>query len=145
MEPDIRGNEVREAAPPIDVGTRLKSVRARLPGQALRERIDLARAGYGPLYALEEIRTKVSESLPMRIGYGRHTAVEPIETFAERIPDDVLLKYDDAVQSGLFSTFWVATPMYRKDRHVDPWVVAQVTGTAFYAVIAQWDPREGGR
>jgi hypothetical protein len=43
------------------------------------------------------------------------------------------------VQSGLFSKFWVATPTYQKERQVDPWIVAEIKSTEFYAVIAQWD------
>jgi hypothetical protein len=65
--------------------------------------------------------------------------LEPIEHYRERIPDESLLKYDDAVRSGLFSKFWVATPTYYQERQVDPWIVAEVTGTDRWAVIARWD------
>src|SRR5205807_2641746 len=50
-----------------------------------------------------------------------------------------LLKYDDAVQSGLFDKFWVATPTYYQERQVDPWIVAEVGGADRWAVIARWD------
>lgn len=50
-----------------------------------------------------------------------------------------MLKYDDAVQSGLFSRFWVATPTYYQERQVDPWIVAEVDGTDRWAVIVRWD------
>jgi hypothetical protein len=54
-------------------------------------------------------------------------------------PDEVLLKYDDAARSGLFSAFSVVTPTYFSQKQVDPWVVGQVDGAELYAVIAQWD------
>src|SRR6267378_3499118 len=96
---------------------RARAVRARLPGQMLHERLEHAALAYGPLYAL----------------------LEPIESYRERIPDHALLKYDDAVQSGLFDKFWVATPTYYQKRQVDPWIVAEVGGADRWAVIARWD------
>lgn len=127
-----------EGATP-DVATRLQAIRAKLPGQLLAERIETARATYGTLYTLAEVRQKVAETLPLRIGFTRGATLEPIETYRERIPDDALLKYDDAVQSGIFSKFWVATPTYRSERQVDPWIVGEIAGTEFCAVVAQWD------
>ncbi len=131
--------DTKVAEPIADVTNRIRNIRAQLPGQVLRERIDTARASYGRLYTLVEIRQKVAETMPMRFGFVRNTLLEPIETYRERIPDEALLKYDDAVQSGLFSKFWVATPTYQKERQVDPWIVAEIKSTEFYAVIAQWD------
>src|SRR5260370_1172496 len=77
--------------------------------------------------------------LPRRLGYVRSGLLEPIESYRERIPDHALLKYDDAVQSGLFDKFWVATPTYYQERQVDPWIVAEVGGADRWAVIARWD------
>jgi hypothetical protein len=122
-----------------DLSARLQAIRSRLPGQLLSERIETARATYGTLYTLAEVRQKVAETLPLRIGFTRGAALEPIETYRERIPDDALLKYDDASQSGIFSKFWVATPTYRSERQVDPWIIGEIAGTEFCAVIAQWD------
>jgi hypothetical protein len=122
-----------------ETGTRLRNIRSRLPGQMLQERLENAQLTYGPLYTLAEVRQRVGEVLPRRLGYVRSAVLEPIETYRERIPDESLLKYDDAVQSGLFSKFWVATPTYYQERQVDPWIVAEVTGTDRWAVIARWD------
>ncbi len=124
---------------PSDTATRLRDIRSRLPGQMLRERIEMAQVTFGPLYSLVEVRQKVGEVLPRRIGYVRGAVLEPIETYSQRIPDDALLKYDDAVRSGLFSKFWVASPTYYQERQADPWIVGEVTGTDRCAVIAQWD------
>jgi hypothetical protein len=124
---------------PIDAAARARAVRERLPGQMLRARLEMAQLCYGPLYSLAEIRQRVGDTLPRRVGYVRGAALEPIETYREAIPDECLLKYDDAARSGLFSKFWVATPTYYQERQIDPWIVAEVTGTDRWVVIAQWD------
>ena len=111
--------------------TRVREIRSRLPGQMLQERLENAQLTYGPLYTLAEIRQRVGEVLPRRLGYVRSAVLEPVENYRERIPDESLLKYDDAVRSGLFSKFWVATPTYYQERQVDPWIVAEVSATPF--------------
>ena len=122
-----------------DTVARLREIRSRLPGQMLQERLENAQLTYDPLYTLAEIRQRVGEVLPRRLGYVRSAVLEPVETYRERIPDESLLKYDDAIRSGLFSKFWVATPTYYQERQVDPWIVAEVAGTDRWAVIARWD------
>jgi len=119
---------------------RARAVRARLPGQMLLERVENAQLAHGPLYPLAEIRHRVGEALPRRLGYVRSAVLEPIESYHQHIPDHALLKYDDAVQSGLFDKFWVATPTYYQERQVDPWIVGEIGGGADrWAVIARWD------
>ena len=117
---------------------RLQGIRSRLPGQMRAERMKEAELRYGRLYTLAESRRKVSETLALRAGFIRSAVLDPIEAYAETIPDDALLKYDDAVRSGLFDKFLVATPRYYESRQTDPWIVGQVTGTERYAVIAYW-------
>jgi len=124
--------------PELDQTARIATIRAGLPGQVLRQRIEMATVCYGPLYTLAEVRRRVGESLPYRFGFIRGATLEPIEDYRELIPDEALLKYDDAVKSGLFSHFWVATPTYYEERQVDPWILAEVNGIERYAVIAQW-------
>jgi hypothetical protein len=121
-----------------DMAARIRAIRARLPGQLLRERLEMALLDYGPLYSLAEIRQRVGEVLPRRLGFVRGATLEPIEQYREAIPDEALLKFDDAVQSGIFSKFWVATPTYYQERQIDPWIVAEVEGTDRWAVIARW-------
>ena len=123
----------------VDCESRIRAIRARLPGQLLRERLEIAQVSYGPLYTLAEVRQKVGQTLPRRAGFVRGAVIEPIEDYRAAIPDDALLKYDDAVNSGLFSKFTVATPTYYQDRQIDPWIIGQVAGADRYAVIAQWD------
>jgi hypothetical protein len=118
---------------------RVRKIRNRLPGQVFRERVDAAAASYGPLYTLAQLRQRVADTLPMLIGYRRLAVLEPVETYRGRIPDDALLKYDDAVASGLFCKFWVAVPTYAQERQTDPWIVGEVSEADAYAVIARWD------
>lgn len=123
---------------PVDMAERLLAIRLRLPGQAVRERVDMARAAYGPLYTMGLIRERLAQTLPVRLGYVRSTVVEPIEEYREGIPDEALLKYDDVQRSGLFSKFWIVTPTYYRERQIDPWIVGEVTGSKLCAVIASW-------
>ena len=121
-----------------DVDARVRAIRARLPGQLLRQRIEMAEVCYGPLYTLAEVRQRVGQTLSRRAGFVRGAVLESIEDYRQSIPDDALLKYDDAAKSGLFSKFWVATPTYYQERQVDPWILGEVSGIDRYAVIAQW-------
>jgi hypothetical protein len=105
----------------------------------LHERLQTARLSYGMLHTEAEIRKRVADTLPSRLGLVRGAVLDPIETYSRPIPDEVLIKYDDAVQTGLFSKFLVATPRYYSQRQVDPWIVGQVVGTELWAVVAQWD------
>ena len=131
--------EVNATQADIEEAARVRAIRSRLPGQMLRERIEMASVCYGPLYTWAEVRQRVASSLPRRIGFIRSTALEPIEAYREHIPDAALLKWDDAVRSGLFAKFWVATPRYYEQRQVDPWIIGEVIGSELCAVIAQWD------
>ena len=64
--------------PTADDASRVASIRSRLPGQVLRQRIDMAKVCYGPLYTPAEMRRKVGEALPYRFGFIRGAALEPI-------------------------------------------------------------------
>jgi hypothetical protein len=136
MEPTTT---TRPDAALADVERRVRAIRSRLPGQGVRERLEMAALSYGPLYSLAQIRQRVGEVLPRRLGYVRGASLEPIEQYQLLIPDEALLKYDDAVRSGLFGKFWVATPTYYQERQVDPWIVAEIEGTDRWAVIVSWD------
>lgn len=134
MSHDVR--EVDVSAP--DTASRPASIRARLPGQVLRHRTEIAALTYGPLYTQAEVRRKVGEALPYRFGFIRGATLEPIESYREPIPDEALLKYAAALETGLFSKFWVATPTYYEERQVDPWILGEVNGVERFAVIAKW-------
>jgi len=140
MEQQDQTNQPIASSTPTRAADRIHEIRARLPGQVLWERIDTARAAYGPLYTLAQIQSRVGESLPARLGFRRTAICEPIETYrGSRIPDEALVKYDEAARSGLFARFWVATPTYREERQADPWILGEIEDTDSYAVIARWD------
>jgi len=107
--------EPTTSAQPSNLETRARAVRSRLPGQMLGQRLEMAALCYGPLYSLAEVRQNVGAVLPRRLGYVRGATLEPIETYASPIPDEVLVKYDDAARTGLFAKFWVATPTYYQE------------------------------
>jgi len=121
-----------------ETASRIRDIRRRLSGQMLEERLETARLYYGPLHTLDEIRQKVARSLPHRVGFVRGAVLEPIDSYRERIPDEALLKWDDAVQKGIFGQYWVATPTYYGRNQTDPWIIGQVIGSDLCAVIAQW-------
>lgn len=125
-------------SPATDTAARVQEIRRRLPGQMLEERIETARLYYGPLHTMDEIRTRVARTLPHRIGFVRGATLEPIETYLAQIPDEALLKWDEATSKHVFSRYWVATPTYLGRHQTDPWIIGQVTGSELCAVIAQW-------
>jgi hypothetical protein len=94
---------------------------------------------------MAEIRRKVSETLPHRFGYLRDATFEPIESYGDLIPDEVVLKYDDAGATGLFEKFRVVTPTYCEDRQLGAWVVGEILAADHFAVIAQWDAPDRSR
>src|SRR5207245_11630090 len=98
--------------PAADTAARAQEIRRRLPGQARRQRLDTARLEYGPLYTLAEIHQRVAQTLPQKIGFIRRAVFQPIESYQGLIPDEALVKYDDAARSGLFSAFTVVPPTY---------------------------------
>jgi len=59
------------------------------------------------------------------------------------MPDDVLLRYDEAVQLGVFSRFLVGTPAYYWWSVPDAWLVADVAGTDRWAVLSHWKAPQG--
>jgi hypothetical protein len=70
------------AESPPDITKRLRAIRAGLPGQMLKERLQTARICYGMLYTEAEIRKKVADTLPPRVGLVRGAVLEPIENYS---------------------------------------------------------------
>jgi hypothetical protein len=120
-----------------DVRERVRDIRAGLPGQLRQRRLATASLLYGPLCSLDELHSRIARTLPFRFGIVRRVSVVNIERSETVLPDDVLLKYDDAVQAGVFSRFLVATPAYYWWPQGDPWLVAEVEGTERWAVIVR--------
>jgi hypothetical protein len=121
-----------------DVRARIHDIRAGLPGQLRQERLATASLLYGPLCSLDELHRRIARTLPWLLGSVRRVTVVPVEQSDSVLPDEVLLKYDDAMQLGVFSRFLVATPAYYWSPRGDPWLVAKVDGTDRWAFIAGW-------
>lgn len=116
----------------------MRDIRATLPGQLRRARLATAALMYGPLYSLDDLHRRIARTLPWRPGSVRRVKVDPIERADTLIPDDVLLKYDDALQLGVFARFLIARPAYWWRPRGDPWLVAGVAETEQWAIIASW-------
>lgn len=121
-----------------DVHARACEVRSGLPGQVRRERLATASLLYGPLCSLDEVHRRVARTLPLRFGLLRRASVRSIEQAEIAIPDEVLVRYDEAVQLDVFSRFLVLTPAYYFHACGDPWLVAEVAGTERWALLASW-------
>lgn len=117
---------------------RIHDIRAGLPGQLRQQRLRTASLIFGPLYSLDQVHHRIAHTLPFRFGGLRRMCVTPIERAEIIIPEDVLLRYDEAVHSGLFSRFLVGTPAYYWWPTSDAWLVAEVAGTERWAVLAHW-------
>jgi hypothetical protein len=121
---------------------RLRDIRAGLPGQLRRQRLRTASLLFGPLYSLDEIHRRIARTLPFRFGSVRRLRVTPIEQADIVIREDVLLRYDEALQAGVFARFLVGTPAYYWRPAGDAWLVAEVAGTERWAVLAHWTAAE---
>jgi len=127
-----------DSPPEGDVRARIRYIRAGLPGQLRQERLATAALLYGPLCSLDDVHHRIARTLPWRFGLVRRVKVTPVHQSDIVLPDDVLLKYDDAVQLGVFGRFLVATPAYYWSARGDPWLVAEVEGTERWAFIIGW-------
>jgi hypothetical protein len=88
---------------------------------------------------MDELRARIARSLPWRLGSVRRARLEPIEATEIVIPDEILVKYDDALELGLFSRFMVARAAYYWALQPNPWLVAEIAGTERWVAIARWE------
>lgn len=122
-----------------DLDARIRDIRATLPGQLRQQRLRTASLLFGPLYSLDEVHRRVAHTLPFALGRVRRMRVTPIEGADVFLPEDVLLRYDEAVQTGVFSRFLVGTPAYYWWSQPQAWLIAEVAGTDRWAVLTHWD------
>lgn len=121
-----------------NLDARIRDIRAGLPGQLRQQRLRTASLIFGPLYSLDQIHRRIAHTLPFRFGCVRRMSVAPIERSETIMPEDVLLRYDEASQSGVFSRFLVGTPAYYCWPTRDAWLLAQIDSTERWAVLAHW-------
>jgi hypothetical protein len=120
------------------IRARLRALRAGLPHQACHARVATASLVFGPLYSTEDLHRRIARTLPRRLGLVRRVKLATIDRAETVIPDHVLLRYDDAVDLGVFSRFLVARPAYYWRPAGVPWLVGLVAGTEQWGVIARW-------
>jgi hypothetical protein len=120
------------------LAARAQEIRAGLPGQLRQQRLGTASLLYGPVCSQDELRARIASSLPWKLGSIRRARLEPIEQTEIVIPDEILVKYDDAVQLGLFSRFMLGRPAYWLAVHDPRWLVAEIADTERWVAIARW-------
>lgn len=106
-------------------------IRATIPGQKAIE----ARSRFGQSFGFGQVRDRIRKTQPLRVFSRRACDWTQIAVYAQTIPDTVLLKYDDARKSGLFSEFHVVTPT---PVGTGRWLVGCVDCTDEWIVISRW-------
>jgi hypothetical protein len=121
------------------VHARAREIRAGLPGQLRQQRLRTAALLYGPVCSMDELRTRIAESIPRTFGLIRFARLEPIERTEVVIPDEVLVLYADALEHGLFARFMVARPTYYWVPQPHFWLVAVIAGSERWVSITRWE------
>ncbi len=128
----------------LEAGFRVRRIRDRLFGQTLGQRIAQARARYGRVYTLAELR---AAARPRRRARGRRFDrgfMESLEAYQGPIPDDALLRYDDASETAWFSRFYVVAPASSGRERPTRWIVGELRGgVELYAIVARWHTPAG--
>lgn len=129
---------------PLEARFRARRVRHHLYGQTLGERIAQARARYGRVYTRAELR---AVAYPRRRAWSsriERRLVKPLEAYRAPIPDDALLRYDDASETALFSRFCVVAPAGGHEDRPTHWIVGELRGgLERYAIVARWHTQTG--
>jgi hypothetical protein len=124
-----------------NLAARAQEIRAGLPGQLRQQRLSTASLLYGRLGSQDDVRAQIARSLPWRPGAIRRARLETLQQTEVVIPDEVLVKYDDAVQLGLFSHFMVGRAAYYFTVQGPCWLVAEIADSERWVAIARWEPR----
>jgi hypothetical protein len=128
----------------FEAGARVRRIRDRLLGQTLGERVAQARARYGLVYTLAELRAAICPRWRPWFSHSDRGFMEPLEGYEAPIPDDALLRYDDASETALFSRFWVVASTRSGADRPARWIVGEVRGSAgLYAIVARWHALAG--
>jgi len=118
---------------------KVAEIRQDLAGQQTRGRWDLAEAQFGLIMDIGTLRDRIRKTIPFRLFNVRHVDWEDIGSYTGHIPDQALLKYEEARRTGLFRCFKVAAPMYSTFNPVsDPWLLGYVD-PSHAIVLAYWE------
>lgn len=121
----------------------LREIRNGLKGQKVWTHHSNIAAQFGKVYSWNELFHRIRKSIPSKLFRTRDTHFLLINDYPRFIPDEALLKYHTARQTGYFGAFFVIEPVYATEyRHLpanDPWIIARIgiSGDQ-YVVIAQW-------
>jgi hypothetical protein len=128
----------------LEEGFRIQRIRDRLLRPTLEERVAQVRARYGRVYTPAQLRTAASPHQRNRFRGFQRGFLEPLETYEAPIPDDALLRYDDALGTESFSQFWVVTPARAGQDRPIRWIVGQLRGGVdLFAIVARWRTATG--
>lgn len=116
-------------------------VRQKLPGQVAQSRRALAEAQYGLAMSQRELHDKIRRSIRARFGFERSSSGVGITSYTRFIPDEALLKYQEAKDSGFFDRFTIEWPTYDSKQAPDPYLVGWLDGDTAI-VLAYWDDDE---
>lgn len=138
MRPDALDRDALEA------GAQVRRIRDRLPGQTLGERIAQALARYGRVYTGAEVRPAAGPRWRAWFSRFVRDVMQPLEAYRASIPDDALLRYDDASDMAWFSRFCALAPARAGRDRPARWIVGQLRGGGeLYAVGARWHTPAG--
>lgn len=127
----------------LEEGFRIRRIRDRLLRPTLEERVAQVRARYGRVYTAAQLRAAASPRQRNRFRGFERGFLEPLETYGA-IPDDALLRYDDALETESFSQFWVVAPARSGRDRPTRWIVGQLRGgLGLFAIVARWRTKTG--
>ena len=128
----------------LEEGFLVRRIRDRLLRPTLEERVAQARARYGRVYTLGQLRAAAYPRRRGRLSRFERGSMEPLEIYRALIPDDALLRYNDASETESFSQFWVVTPTRVGRDRPARWLVGQLRGgVQLYAIVARWHIQAG--
>jgi hypothetical protein len=115
-----------------EVLDRVKKIRAALPN--LAPNLEVAAAQFGLQVPARAVHQHARRALPFKFFSRRGSTWWTVDHFRGSVPDQALLKYDEAKRTGLLTHFYVVVPMRSTARYEfaprDPWLVGSVQAIA---------------
>jgi hypothetical protein len=123
----------------LEEGFRVRRIRDRLLRPTLDERVARVRARYGRVYTRAQLCGGGAARRRGRFRRLERGCARSLEAYGARIPDDALLRYDDALGTEAFSQFWVVTPARSGRDRCARWLVGELRGGVdLFAIVARW-------
>lgn len=107
------------------------TARRSLAGQRTLSDVSSAEARFGLSLSGPEIRRRIKQILPWRLGRARSIVCVELTHYAAWIPDEALLVWEEARETPGFQDFCIMWPVYDRDaalamhrpRGIDPWLI----------------------